>query len=391
MNRKPRPRLSLHQQPSDELDGAPVPEQSEKTYTWTFGSTYAYQVAAFVTQSYLRRICDDCLELGTCRQAEFEYDYGKRGPFLNTGNLAFSIQGRLYHYRAEADLCSQSLNSNVVIDALVTALKLEIKANNPLRRKHLQLVPSSNGFRGLMKPIPSTTFSKLVLDALTAEDIFDNTILQMENLHSCNGIILHGRPGTGKSLTCQAIVHEAIQRGLSTCYVIAEADFSGLDQFLQEFLDPCIVIFEDIDAFACNRFEQGSTAFTDFLQMLSGLTERREHRVVIATTNHLDALDEAIRNRPVRFNRKYRFKDPTNDQIDDLLELHFGALLIPPELKRICHDQGFTGAHISEVKRTAEMLAHKRRLPCTQVFVDAVRAVQEHFTTKTKQVGFGLS
>jgi len=46
--------------------------------------------------------------------------------------------------------------------------------------------------------------------------------------------------------------------------------------FLQEFLDPCIVIFEDIDAFACNRFEQGSSVFADFLQMLSGLTERRE-------------------------------------------------------------------------------------------------------------------
>lgn len=108
----------------------------------------------------------------------------------------------------------------------------------------------------------------------------------------------------------------------------------------------------------------------------------------MATTNHLDALDEAIRNRPVRFNRKYRFQDPTNDQIDHLLELHFGTALIPPQLKRICHDQGFTGSHISEVKRTTEMLVLKRNQPIAVVFPDAVRAVQAHFGSKAKQVGF---
>jgi SpoVK/Ycf46/Vps4 family AAA+-type ATPase len=129
--------------------------------------------------------------------------------------------------------------------------------------------------------------------------------------------------------------------------------------------------------------------FADFLQMLSGLTERREQRVVIATTNHLDALDEAIRNRPVRFNRKYRFPDPTNEQIDHLLELHFGEAVIPTSLKSKCHDLSFTGAHISEVKRTSELLAHKRRLPMQEVFADAVQAVQDHFTPKPKSVGFG--
>lgn len=393
MKRKSRPPrfLDLDDRPNDALNEEPTPKPSEKSYTWSSTSTYAFQVRAFVTQTYLRKLCDDCLEMGACQPAEFEYNHGRRAVFLNAGNLAFSIAGRIYHYRADVDACSQTLSSNADISELVMTLKREIKENNPLRRKHLQLVASQGDFRGLMKPVPSTTFNKLVLDPLTAADIFDNTILQMESLNSGNGIILHGRPGTGKSLTCQAIVHEAIQRGLSTCYVMGEADFSGLDRFLQEFLDPCIVIFEDIDAFACNRFEQGSSVFADFLQMLSGLTERREQRVVVATTNHLEALDDAIRNRPVRFNRKYRFQDPTNDQIDHLLELYFGAALIPPQLKRICHDQGFTGAHISEVKRTTEMLAHKRNLTLPEVFADAVQVVQAHFSPKPKQVGFGMS
>ena len=61
-----------------------------------------------------------------------------------------------------------------------------------------------------------------------------------------------------------------------------------------------------------------------------------------------------------------------------------------PLLKRICHDQGFTGAHISEVRRTTEMLAHKRRLTLPEVFADAVHVVQGHFSAQTKQVGFGV-
>ena len=96
--------LSMHdEEPDDPLNAESLPGSRDNSYTWTYGSQYAFKVGAFVTQAYLRKISHDCLELGACRQAEFEFDYARRALFVVQGNLAFSSQDRLFHYQANAE------------------------------------------------------------------------------------------------------------------------------------------------------------------------------------------------------------------------------------------------------------------------------------------------
>lgn len=53
MKRKSRPPhfLGLDEQPSEALNEEPSPKPTDKSYTWSSASTYAFQVRAFVTQT----------------------------------------------------------------------------------------------------------------------------------------------------------------------------------------------------------------------------------------------------------------------------------------------------------------------------------------------------
>jgi SpoVK/Ycf46/Vps4 family AAA+-type ATPase len=165
--------------------------------------------------------------------------------------------------------------------------------------------------------------------------------------------------------------------------------FERLDEMVRQFIGPCVIVLEDIDTFAEDRIKGRPTAFADFLQFMSGMAERPDPIVVIATTNHLELLDAAVKNRPARFNRRYDFTAPDDVQIDQMIDAMFGPGVIPAATKSLCHGRNFTGAHINEIRRTARTIAHKLGKPVHEVFAEAVDRVAGHFSPELKTLGFG--
>ena len=70
---------------------------------------------------------------------------------------------------------------------------------------------------------------------------------------------------------------------------------------------PCIVVLEDLDSMIDNK----NRAF--FLNELDGF-QSNTGVVVLATTNHPQKLDPSILDRPSRFDRKYYFKLPAEQE-----------------------------------------------------------------------------
>lgn len=70
---------------------------------------------------------------------------------------------------------------------------------------------------------------------------------------------------------------------------------------------PCVLIFEDLDS----MITPSNRAF--FLNELDGL-EDNDGLLMVGTTNHFDRLDPSLSNRPSRFDRKYKFDNPTRDE-----------------------------------------------------------------------------
>jgi len=131
-----------------------------------------------------------------------------------------------------------------------------------------------------------------------------------------------------------------------------------------------------------------SMVSTPFLQFINGLTEGNDRIVFIATTNYLEHLDDAIKNRPMRFNRKFEFKYPNNDQINKLITLYFDKKT-SDKYSTTCYNKNFTGAHIKEIKRTATILSVKDNTDIDSVFEKSVKLVYDNFSiTLRNKPGF---
>lgn len=141
-----------------------------------------------------------------------------------------------------------------------------------------------------------------VFDFLEQKEVYHQNSLPWKR-----GLIFHGPPGNGKSQVIQALIKET---GLRSIYVRSLFDRWGdsesniRDIFLRaKALAPCILVLEDVDSLINDRVR------SPFLNAMDGVGSA-DGILTIATTNHLDSLDVAIRKRPSRFDQLIEFANP---------------------------------------------------------------------------------
>ncbi len=164
--------------------------------------------------------------------------------------------------------------------------------------------------------------------------------------------LLYSAPGTGKTslinLMCEELinVYNGIVFSLST-----EAQIESFPEAVRRIrkIEPdrkIIAIIEDIDTFA-----QGSSRLnTLILNILDG-NLKLSGIVTIATTNHIEYLEDRYTNRPSRFDRVVEFPLPNAESRKMFIE----KTVLPEDLKKINIDEwvakteGFTIDHINEL------------------------------------------
>ncbi|KAL8648618.1 MAG: hypothetical protein Q9226_005918 [Calogaya cf. arnoldii] len=122
------------------------------------------------------------------------------------------------------------------------------------------------------------------------------------------GIIFHGIPGNGKTISIKALVHYLSSRAdpVPTLYVKSLAGCHGPHYAIREIFTkarqtaPCLLVFEDLDSLITDKVK------SFFLNEVDGL-ESNDGIMMIGSTNYLDRLDPGITKRPSRFDRKYHF------------------------------------------------------------------------------------
>jgi SpoVK/Ycf46/Vps4 family AAA+-type ATPase len=239
------------------------------------------------------------------------------------------------------------------------------------------------------KEVDTISFDSIILNESLKQDIYDNTVFHLENIDDSNGIILHGPPGTGKSLICTAIVSECVRKNFTAITSAIRPVFPFLEEILRLFLDDAILIFEDIDSFGESRDTSTSDGLGEFLQFLNGISLRKSRLITIATTNYLERLDDALMKRPVRFNRNFKIDLPKPDEILQLFKLYFGEELEYIYKGVALPKIGITGAHIREMKRTAKLLMKKNNAELKDVLEEAIKTVSNAFSVNvTSKVGF---
>ncbi|MFD3165173.1 AAA family ATPase [Herpetosiphon sp. NSE202] len=167
----------------------------------------------------------------------------------------------------------------------------------------------------LFYAIKNTSLDNLILPGTLKHDIFRDLQRFFEaketyanyNIAWKRGIILVGPPGNGKTHMIKGLLNALDYPCL---YVKSfDAQYTTNNANIRAVFDrarrsaPCIVVLEDLDSL----INDNNRAF--FLNEVDGFTSN-QGIVLLATTNHPEAIDPAIMNRPSRFDRKYYFSLP---------------------------------------------------------------------------------
>ena len=130
------------------------------------------------------------------------------------------------------------------------------------------------------------------------------------------GLIFHGPPGNGKTISIKAMMHTLYSRPedpIPTLYVRSLASYGGPEYALSQIFGrarqtaPCLLVFEDLDSIVTDAVRSYFLNEVDGLQSNDGI-------LMVGSTNHLERLDPGISKRPSRFDRKYLFPEPDFEQ-----------------------------------------------------------------------------
>ena len=181
------------------------------------------------------------------------------------------------------------------------------------------------------------------------------------------GILLYGKPGTGKTLIAKAIAGEANVPFISMSGSEFIEMFAGLgaSRVRKLFdrarkLEPCIVFIDEIDAIGSRRTNasgaesENNQTLNQLLVEMDGFSSE-ETIIVLAATNRPEMLDKALL-RPGRFDRQIVVPTPDLKGREEILEIHAKDKKFAENVtfKSIAEDTaGFTGAELANILNEA--------------------------------------
>ena len=187
------------------------------------------------------------------------------------------------------------------------------------------------------------------------------------------GILLHGPPGTGKTMLAKAVAHESganffSQSASSFVEMFAGLGAARIRRLFREARDnaPAILFIDELDAVGRTRGADVSgerdQTLNQLLVEMDGF-DASENIVVMAASNLLEHLDPALL-RPGRFDRQVFVPPPDLRGREQILVVHTRdkPLAQDVDLGRVAqHTSGLTGADLANLCNEAAIQAGRNR------------------------------
>lgn len=126
------------------------------------------------------------------------------------------------------------------------------------------------------------------------------------------GVLFYGPPGTGKTYTCHFLYGQLKPVTMLTVSGKGLGEVRSICN-LARMLQPSVLVLEDVDLiFTSREINLYSTALGDMMDELDAF-KKNESVLFILTTNSIDRLEQAIKDRPGRIAQCIHFGPPTRE------------------------------------------------------------------------------
>jgi transitional endoplasmic reticulum ATPase len=220
------------------------------------------------------------------------------------------------------------------------------------------------------------------------------------------GVLLYGPPGTGKTLIAKAVSSEshAHFKSINGPEIMSKFYGQSEENLRNMFKDaetnaPAIIFIDEIDAIAPKRSEVTGEVerrvVAQLLALMDGL-KSREKIIVIAATNRINAIDEALR-RPGRFDREIEIGVPDKNGRKEVLQIHTRAMPLTDDVDLnilASKTHGFVGADLEALCKEAAMASLRRLLPdlnlgetrVSEELLEKIKVTKDDFESALKKI-----
>jgi MoxR-like ATPase len=249
------------------------------------------------------------------------------------------------------------------------------------------------------------TWDNLILEKKMKEDIINNfenffeskPFYQENNLPYKRGYIFVGPPGNGKSL-CTSILCSQYKNRINTCSLDPDSNPNDIRNVYGQKRYPktIVVLIEEIDKLTLDGRMRGV-----LLDAIDGNTNKSFYDndcgiITIATANEPENISKAFTKRPSRFDRVWRFNNPTLEAKVEYFDMLSKNRYDKDKIREAFGDtEVFSMAAVKEVYIDSHMgLARVKKLPGISQIKQSVARIKSQFKQgdnnfeEVKNVGF---
>jgi ATP-dependent 26S proteasome regulatory subunit len=189
-------------------------------------------------------------------------------------------------------------------------------------------------------------------------------VLQELGVEMKRGVLLHGPPGTGK--TSISLYLAGLLPHFTVCFVSGERLLHPREICqMARYLQPAMLVFEDIDLIALEREANGlATVLGELMNQIDGC-DPTEQVLFVMNTNSLDRLESAVRNRPGRVDQIIEVPLPDREARRQLLTAFARNVHLEGDLERVLDATvDMSPATLKEIVKRSVVMAVERASRC---------------------------
>jgi hypothetical protein len=285
--------------------------------------------------------------------------------------LAILMTGPSKEFHPMAKVSIQVMaRTREIAESFLASLRTAMRKRNVYRGHVISLADTRmGGMEVKFHRLPTINRDNIILPKGLLERIERQTVrfselsdkLVAAGRHLKRGILLHGSPGTGKTLTAMYVAQAVKNR---TVLLLTGRGQGMIEQScgLARALQPSIVILEDVDLIAEERTRPGAACvgplLFELLNQMDGLADDADV-LFLLTTNRPDILEPALAARPGRVDQAIEVPLPDTDCRRRLFDLYSEKLNLGPIHwdRFIQRTEGASAAFIRELMRKAALFA----------------------------------